>query len=104
MDEKQGVVRCAQLLRKIHGYFQRQHKNDRSQPKAQINRFACLKAGHAVAQAPKCTDDEQHFNDIHGPVGQRKRAFYKGPALNVFGVKAAQAFNQLGKGACGLSH
>jgi hypothetical protein len=41
-----------------------------------------------MTQTPERTDDEQHFNDIHGPVGQRKRAFYKGPTFNILGGKA----------------
>ena len=41
-----------------------------------------------MAQTPERANNEQHFNDIHGPVGQRKGAFYKDPAFNICGGKA----------------
>jgi hypothetical protein len=57
-----------------------------------------------MAQTPERANDEQYFNDIHGPVGQRKGAFYKDPAFNIGGGKATETLNQLRKGECCLSH
>ena len=57
-----------------------------------------------MAKTQGRANEEKYFNDIQGPVGKRKGAFYKYPASNIGGGKATETLNQLRKGECCLSH